>query len=154
MANVRIGFCQLVICQCRLAGWLDVYLRSVSAHAAALMGFTLCACAQKTMLKTYISRIYYPFIVREPDIGNSNGCDWAVWLYSPYRPDSAGTSVRLGLALLLPSFDFLPETLNSIEDILYGSGMPAWRSAEGAASLCDRQCTSWSQADLRGCNAY
>ena len=114
-----------------------------------LLAYLLGAVHVQVLLKTYINRIYFPFVIREPDMGNCNGFDWAVWLYSPYRSGSAGYSVRLGLALLLPSFDCLPETLNSIEDILYGSGTALWPSRAVRLGTCltdGRSCELMSSA--------
>ncbi|KAK9790754.1 hypothetical protein WJX73_002279 [Symbiochloris irregularis] len=74
-------------------------------------------------LLTYISRVYFPFIVREPEVGCTDGIVWAVWLHTPHRTSSSRSCLHLGLALLLPSLAALPDALNSVEDILCQSAV-------------------------------
>ena len=90
-------------------------------------------CVQQRSLLTYISRIYYPFMVREPELGCLDGITWAVWLNSSPHLSPASTSVKLGLALVLPSLRSLPTALESVEDIIWQSGALLAAPAVGPA---------------------
>lgn len=104
---------------------------------------------QQRSLLTYINRIYYPFMVREPELGCTDGIVWAVWLNSPYRSNTSSSSVRLGLALLLPTLDGLPAALNRLEDILCASGVRLIRCP--CIHLLEAACqqASWLRAFLQ-----
>ena len=78
---------------------------------------------QQRSLLTYISRIYFPFVVREPELGFLDGMPWAVWRNSSPHMSAASTSVKLGLALVLPTLRNLAMALESVEDIIWQSGV-------------------------------
>lgn len=72
---------------------------------------------------TYIKRIYYPFLVREPELINVAGHLCAIWLHSLNcsRTASVGTVV-LGVAVVIPSLKDLPSALTSMEELILQSG--------------------------------
>ena len=62
---------------------LQVSYSSRMCRPATMLALMLGrAPAQHRSLLTYISRVYYPFMVREPELGSLNGTTWAVWLSS------------------------------------------------------------------------
>ena len=77
---------------------------------------------QTRALVTYINRIYYPFMVREPELGSANGHMWALWLHS-LANSSATSTVTLGSALILPSLEHLPDALAASESSISHSGI-------------------------------
>ena len=78
---------------------------------------------QQRALLTYINRIYYPFMVREPEMSSADGNTWAIWLHSsPSSPTSS--SVVLGMAIVLPALEHLPAALAIAEDSISQSGGP------------------------------
>ena len=101
---------------------------------------------QQRSLLTYISRIYYPFVVREPELGFLDGITWAVWLNSGPHMSSASSSVKLGVALVLPALRSLPSALESVEDIMWQSGEALDLIAGGVRS--DSCCTALADARL------
>ena len=84
---------------------------------------TLHAFLQQRALLTYIKRIYFPFLVREPELISVAGHLCAIWLHSLNcsRTASVGTVV-LGLAVVIPSLKDLATALNSIEELILQSG--------------------------------
>lgn len=80
-------------------------------------------CVQQRALLTYIKRVYYPFLVRDPELVSVGGNLCALWLHSLNcsRTASVGTVV-LGVALVIPSLQDLPSALTSIEDLILQSG--------------------------------
>lgn len=67
---------------------------------------TLPLCAQSRALLTYIRRIYFPFLLRDPkDVHRVDDLACVIWLYL-----HEGNGV-LGAAIVLPSLDLLPEAL-------------------------------------------
>ena len=78
---------------------------------------------QQRALLTYIKRVYYPFLVRDPELIAVGGHLCALWLHSLNcsRTASVGTVV-LGLAVVIPSLKDLPAALDSLEDLILQSG--------------------------------
>ncbi len=76
---------------------------------------------QRRALLTYINRIYYPFMVREPELGDADGHLWALWIHS--SSNSSGQSgIMLGSAIVLPSLEHLPQALAASEESISRSG--------------------------------
>lgn len=74
---------------------------------------------------TYIKRVYYPFMVREPELGSAGGNLCALWLHSLVgAPADPSGSVVLGLAIAMPALENLPAALAAVEDIISQSGTP------------------------------
>ena len=87
----------------------------------------MCALVlQQRALVTYIKRIYFPFMVREPELGSAGGNLCALWLHSSSSACEGGPapsgSVLLGLALVIPALEHLPAALTAAEDIIAQSG--------------------------------
>lgn len=95
---------------------------------------------QRRALLTYINRIYYPFMVRDPELGSAEGHLWALWVHSLANATPL-SSIQLGSALVLPSLEHLPDALAATEASISHSGrsLPSrelphkamWRPAPG-----------------------
>ena len=80
-------------------------------------------CVQQRALLTYIKRIYYPFLVREPELVSVSGHVCAIWLHSLNCSRTASTGlVVLGVAIVIPSLQDLPAALTGIEELILESG--------------------------------
>lgn len=76
---------------------------------------------QQRALLTYINRIYFPFMVREPELGCCEGITWALWLHAPPSAPTT-TSVVLGMAIVVPSLEDLPAGLEAAESSISNPG--------------------------------
>ncbi len=96
---------------------------------------------QQRALVTYIKRIYYPFLVREPELINVAGHLCAIWLHSLNcsRTASVGTVV-LGIALVIPSLQDLPNAITSVEELILQSGE--------LLGFSESSCTSYLEVQL------
>lgn len=81
-------------------------------------------CLQSRALTTYIKRIYFPFMLREPEISApAAGVQCALWAYD--EPATAGTAAakeRLGTAVLIASLAELPAALEAAARTVTDSG--------------------------------
>jgi len=73
---------------------------------------------------TYINRIYYPFMVREPELGDADGHLWALWIHA-CSSSSGPSAIMLGSAIVLPSLEHLPAALAASEESISRSGTPS-----------------------------
>ena len=73
---------------------------------------------------TYINRIYYPFMVREPELGDADGHLWALWVHAS-STSSGPSAIMLGSAIVLPSLEHLPAALAASENDISRSGAAA-----------------------------
>ncbi len=91
------------------------------------------ARAQTRALLTYIKRVYYPFLLSEPELLPAAGDALCVlWVHT--HSTAAGSRLPhhvLGAALVLPALDALPAGLAALDDALSASG--AARRARAAA---------------------
>ena len=75
---------------------------------------------------TYIKRIYFPFILRDPHLYTPvPGCRCALWAYA--EPAVAGTTAAqecMGTALLIASLAELPSALVAVTQAVNDSGAP------------------------------
>jgi len=76
-------------------------------------------CLQQRALLTYIKRVYYPFLVREPELVSAGGNLCAIWLHSvnSTRSSAPGT-VLLGMAVVVPTLADLPAALQAAEELI------------------------------------
>ena len=74
-------------------------------------------------LLTYINRVYYPYVVREPEIGADGGAMWAFWIHSSPYP-IADTPIRVSSALLVPNLEALPAAFKSSMERVHQLGEP------------------------------
>ena len=84
-----------------------------------------CTCRTQTRaLVTYIKRIYFPFILRNPHLSDPTpGLRCALWAYA--EPSVAGTVAAtecLGTALLIASLAQLPGALAALSQVVVDSG--------------------------------
>lgn len=99
--------------------------RSVRVHIFCVnTEFITGYVVQHRALVTYVKRVYYPFLVREPELGSAGGNLCAFWLHAPPAdcgPEASG-SIVLGLALVLPSLEGLAPALAAAERVIADSG--------------------------------
>lgn len=80
--------------------------------------------SQTRALLTYIKRVYYPFLLTEPELLPASGealC--ALWVHT--HSTAAGSRPPhnvLGAALVLPALEAMPAGLASLDDALADSG--------------------------------
>lgn len=93
---------------------------------------------QTRALMTYIKRIYFPFILRDPHLYNPvPGSRCALWAYA--EPAVAGTTAAqecMGTALLIASLAELPGALGAVSQAVADSGAPIRMRVIGADLLC------------------
>lgn len=103
------------------------------AMAVPLLKFVGCALVQTRALQTYVKRVYYPFLLRDPEIHLLDGLLCALWVHThptmacvPYGHSS------LSVAAIIPALSALPSALATIEHLVEDSGvMPSsFRSAQ------------------------
>ena len=66
---------------------------------------------------TYIQRVYYPAIVREPEIIPLENGHVALWLHSAPL-DLAASELHFSMAVVVPALHDLPAALVQAEDIV------------------------------------
>lgn len=74
---------------------------------------------QKNALLTYLRRIYYPFMVRDPEVHTPRGIQCIIWVHQ--HPQVAGTQAArnvLGAAVVIDSLDHLPSALDAVEEVV------------------------------------
>ena len=77
----------------------------------------LLFAVQKRALLTYIQRVYYPSVVREPELVQLDYGHLAVWLHtSPF--DITTSSLFLSMAVVIPALNHLPSALAQAEDVV------------------------------------
>ena len=76
---------------------------------------------QQRALVTYIKRVYYPFMVREPELCSVGNHLCALWMHSSPSSHSA-SCVVLGLAVVIPALENLPAALLAVEELIATSG--------------------------------
>jgi acetyl-CoA carboxylase / biotin carboxylase 1 len=77
---------------------------------------------QKNALLTYLKRIYYPFMVRDPELHTPSGIPCIIWVHQ--HPQVAGTQAArniLGAAVIIDSLDLLPGALAAVEEVVVAS---------------------------------
>lgn len=80
-------------------------------------------CVQTRALQTYIKRIFYPFLLRDPEIHVLDSMLCALWVHT--HPTLAGVPhahTSLSVAVIVPALSALPAALGSVEDVVAGSG--------------------------------
>jgi hypothetical protein len=82
------------------------------------------ACAQTRALQTYIKRVYYPFLLRDPEIhALHDSLLAALWVHTHATlAGSPAAQNSLSIALVLPALSALPPALAAVEDLIAGSG--------------------------------
>lgn len=81
------------------------------------------AHAQTRALQTYVKRVYYPFLLRDPEIHVLEGVLCALWVHT--HPTLAGmphAQTSLSVAVIVPALSGLPAALAAVEDVIAGSG--------------------------------
>lgn len=82
---------------------------------------------QTRALQTYVKRVYYPFLLRDPEIhALEDGTLCALWVHT--HPTLAGMPQArnsLSAALVVPALSALPAALGNVEDLIAGSGARA-----------------------------
>ena len=79
--------------------------------------------AQTRALQTYSKRVYYPFMLRDPEIHALDGMLCALWVHT--HPTLAGVPhahTSLSVAVVVPALSSLPAALATVEDVVAGSG--------------------------------
>ena len=77
---------------------------------------------QARALQTYLKRIYFPFIVREPELFKADGHTGVLFMHAPAAHQSEDASICLGILLVLPSLIHLPAALEAAEKAVSGLG--------------------------------
>jgi acetyl-CoA carboxylase/biotin carboxylase 1 len=79
---------------------------------------------QERALLTYVRRVYYPFLLRDPELSAVDGMLCAYWVHT--HPTVSGmpqAQSSLSVACLIPALDALPAALKQLEDdVIKGSG--------------------------------
>lgn len=85
---------------------------------------SLCACMQTRALQTYVKRVYYPFLLRDPEIHALDGVLCVLWVHThPTMSGSPHAHSSLSVAVVVPALSALPAALATIEDLIAGSGL-------------------------------
>ncbi|EIE18073.1 hypothetical protein COCSUDRAFT_26470 [Coccomyxa subellipsoidea C-169] len=77
---------------------------------------------QTRALQTYVKRVYYPFLLRDPEIHVLEGVLCALWVHT--HPTLAGmphAQTSLSVAVIVPALSGLPAALAAVEDTLHSS---------------------------------
>ncbi len=102
---------------------LGCWCASGHAEHSPLLADVLRAHAQTRALQTYVKRVYYPFLLRDPEIHALEGVLCALWVHT--HPTLAGmphAQTSLSVAVIVPVLSGLPAALAAVEDVIAGSG--------------------------------
>ena len=81
---------------------------------------------QVRALQTYIKRVYYPFLLRDPEVHVASGTLCALWVHThALLANTPHPRNMLSAALAVPSLDALPAALHALHDVLQASGAGA-----------------------------
>ena len=79
--------------------------------------------AQTRALQTYVKRVYYPFLLRDPEIHMLETVLCALWVHThPTLSHAPHAHSSLSVAAVVPALAVLPAALAAIEDLIAGSG--------------------------------
>lgn len=86
------------------------------------------AYAQTRALQTYVKRVYYPFLLRDPDIHALEGVLCALWVHThPTMSAAPPAHSSLSVAAVVPTLSALPAAIATLEDLVAGSGTQTQR---------------------------
>eukprot|EP00884_Botryococcus_braunii_P014175 jgi/Botrbrau1/22759/Bobra.0132s0090.2 len=88
------------------------------------VGAPMSAILRKNALLTYLRRIYYPFMVRDPEVHTLRGLQCIIWVHQ--HPQVAGTQAArnvLGAAVVIDSLDLLPAALDAVEEVVVAASL-------------------------------
>lgn len=84
----------------------------------------MCMCGEQTRaLQTYVKRVYYPFLLRDPEIHVLDSVLCALWVHMhPNVATAPHAHSSLSVAAVVPTLSALAAALATIEDLVAGSG--------------------------------
>ena len=78
-------------------------------------------------LTTYVQRIYYPFLMREPLRRSHQGTLCLLWLHSPFvggQASRAGNAAQLSCMAVIDSLQKLPQALHHLQAAAQSASAP------------------------------
>ena len=78
-------------------------------------------------LTTYVQRIYYPFLMREPLRRSHQGTLCLLWLHSPFvggQVSRAGNAAQLSCMAVIDSLQKLPQALHHLQAAAQSASVP------------------------------
>jgi hypothetical protein len=100
-------------------------------HMGAAVSYCVCACLplhQTRALTTYIKRVYFPFMLCEPEVRLLGGFQTVLWAFSdPERAGTAAAAEKLGAATVVSALADLPAAVAAVAEATLTSGEPSIR---------------------------